>query len=97
MRGRNGRRILPGQLPVYELFVSEPEDNHGDLPSVAQHKGNFGVNVHYWKYINTNVNTFISGRRSRRPRHEDACLHTPAESFGNRQGIFRTMEYRNGV
>ena len=43
-----------------------PEDNHGnDLPFVTQHKGNFGVNAHYWKYINTNLSTFVSGTRSR--------------------------------
>lgn len=43
-----------------------PEDNHGeDLPFTAQHHGYFGVNVHYWRYINTNISTFVSGPRSR--------------------------------
>jgi iron complex outermembrane receptor protein len=46
-----------------------PEDNHGnDLPFVTQHKGNFGVNTQYWKYVNTNLSTFISGTR---PREDD--------------------------
>ncbi len=41
-----------------------PEDDDGnELPFVAQHKGNSGVNVHYRGYINTNLSAFVSGRR----------------------------------
>ena len=46
-------------------FQDTKDDDGDDLPFVARHKGNLGVNVHYWKYINTNMSTFVSGRRSR--------------------------------
>lgn len=77
-----------------------PEDSHGnDLPFVAQHHGNFGVNVHYWKYINTNLNTFISGTRSREegddrddlPAYAQMNLSIIAKEF------FKTMEIQGTV
>ena len=58
--------IIKDNYVFMNYTFQNPEDNHGnDLPFVAQHKGNFGVNVHYWKYINTNLSSFVSGRRSR--------------------------------
>lgn len=43
-----------------------PEDNRGnDLPFVARHYGNFGVNARPCKYINANLSAFFSGNRSR--------------------------------
>ncbi|MCK6469925.1 MAG: TonB-dependent receptor [Candidatus Brocadia sinica] len=77
-----------------------PEDNHGnDLPSVAQHKGNFGMNVHYWKYINTNLSTFVSGTRSRKDDNPRDDL--PAYALLNLSIIakefFKTMEVQGTV
>jgi iron complex outermembrane receptor protein len=76
------------------------EDNDGnDLPFVAQHKGNFGVNVHYWKYINTNLSTFVSGSRSR--EGDDPRSDLPAYALLNLSIIakefFKTMEVQGTV
>jgi len=58
--------IAKGNYVFMNYTFQSPEDDDGDdLPFVAKHKGNFGVNVHYWKYLNTNLSTFVSGSRSR--------------------------------
>lgn len=77
-----------------------PEDNRGnDLPFVAQHYGNFGVNIHYWKYINTNLSTFVSGSRSREEGDDRDDL--PAYALLNLSIIakefFKTMEVQGTV
>ncbi|NUO10511.1 MAG: TonB-dependent receptor [Candidatus Brocadia sp.] len=77
-----------------------PEDNEGnDLPFVAQHKGNFGINVHHWKYINTNISTFVSGRRSRidtDPRDDLPAYALLNFSIIGRE-FFKTMEVQGTV
>jgi len=69
------------------------------LPFVAEHKGNFGVNVHYWKYINTNLSTFVSGRRSR--EEGDTRDDLPAYALLNLsvlvKDFFKTMEIQGTV
>ena len=40
--------------------------NRNRLPDVPEHKGNIGVNIGFWKYLNANMHTFISGRRPRK-------------------------------
>ncbi len=77
-----------------------PEDNHGnDLPFVAQHKGNFGVNAQYWKYVNTHLSTFVSGTRSR--EDDDGRGNLPAYALLNLSVIgkdfFNTMEIQGSV
>ena len=77
-----------------------PEDNHGnDLPFVAQHHGNFGVNVNYWEYINTNLSTFVSGSRSR--EEGDARNDLPSYALLNLsitgKGFLKTMEIQSTV
>jgi len=58
--------IAKGNYVFMNYTFQSPEGDDGeDLPFVAKHKGNFGVNVHYWKYLNTNLSTFVSGSRSR--------------------------------
>lgn len=58
--------ISKGNYLFMNYTYKNPEDEDGnDLPLVAQHTGNFGVNVHCWKYLNTNLSTFVSGKRSR--------------------------------
>ncbi|NUO08495.1 MAG: TonB-dependent receptor [Candidatus Brocadia sp.] len=82
----------------YSFQHSEDEDGN-DLPFVAEHKGNFGVNVRYWKYINTNLNTFVSGRRSREAG--DTRDDLPAYALLNLSVIakefFKTMEVQGTV
>ena len=77
-----------------------PEDNHGDdLPSVAQHKGNIGINTQYWKYVNTNLGAFVSGTRSREA--SDSRDDMPAFALLNFSIIgkefFKTMEVQGSV
>ncbi len=48
-------------------YQNPEDDKGGDLPFVAKHKGNIGINIEPWKYINANLNAFISGRRTREP------------------------------
>ena len=77
-----------------------PEDNRGnDLPFVAQHKGNFGVNAHCWKYVNTNLSAFFSGRRYR--AEDDLRDDLPSYALLNLSVIgkefFKTMEVQGTV
>ncbi|OHB49944.1 MAG: hypothetical protein A2099_00030 [Planctomycetes bacterium GWF2_39_10] len=69
------------------------------MPFVSEHKGNFGVNVHYWKCINTNLNTFVSGRRSR--EGGDTRDDLPAYALPNLSALgkdfFKTMEIQGTV
>ncbi|TVM03746.1 MAG: hypothetical protein CV087_03280 [Candidatus Brocadia sp. WS118] len=58
--------ITKGNYLFMNYTYQNPEDNRGnDLPFVAGHYGNFGVNTQPWKYINTNLSAFFSGNRSR--------------------------------
>ncbi len=92
--------IAKGNYVFMNYTFQNPEDNHGnDLPFVAQHKGNIGVNAHYWKYMNTNISSFISGKRSREEGDERNDL--PAYSLLNLSVIgkefFKTMEVQGTV
>ncbi len=75
-------------------FQDTKDDDGDDLPFVAKHKGNFGVNVHYWKYLNTNLSAFVSGPRSR--EEDDTRSDLPAYTLLNLSVIgkefFKTME-----
>ncbi len=87
--------ITKGNYVFMNYTFQSPEDDDGDdLPFVAKHKGNFGVNVNYWKYINTNMSAFVSGRRSR--EEDDTRDDLPAYALLNLSVIgkefFRTME-----
>ena len=66
---------------------------------MSEHKGNFGVNVHYWKCINTNLNTFVSGRRS--GEGGDTRDDLPAYALPNLSALgkdfFKTMEIQGTV
>lgn len=92
--------FMKGNYVFMNYTFQNPEDDNGDdLPFVAQQKGNFGVNVHYWKYINTNVNTFISGTRSREVG--DTRDDMPSYALLNLSVIgkefFKTMEIQGTV
>ncbi len=92
--------IKEGNYVFMNYTFQDPKDNRGnDLPFVAQHKGNFGVNVHTWKYINTNLSTFVSGSRSR--DEDDTRDDLPAYALLNLSVIgkefFRTMEVQGTV
>ncbi len=87
--------IVKGNYVFMNYTFQNAEDDDGDdLPFVANQKGNFGVNAHYWKYINTNLSTFVSGRRSR--EEGDARDDLPAYALLNLSVIgkefFKTME-----
>ncbi|MBM2834767.1 MAG: hypothetical protein HW406_1928 [Candidatus Brocadiaceae bacterium] len=87
--------ITKGNYVFMNYTFQSPEDDDGDkLPFVAKHKGNFGVNVHYWKYINTNLSTFVSGPRSR--EEDDTRDDMPAYTLLNLSVIgkefFKTVE-----
>lgn len=92
--------IIKDNYVFMNYTFQNPEDNHGDdLPFVAQHYGNFGVNVHYWEYMNTNLSTFVSGRRSR--EESDPRSDLPAYALLNLSVIgkefFKTMEVQGTV
>ncbi|MCF6154483.1 MAG: TonB-dependent receptor [Candidatus Brocadia sp.] len=92
--------IVKDNYVFMNYTFQNPEDNRGnELPFVAQHKGNFGVNVHYPKYINTNLSTFISGTRSR--EDNDPRDDLPAYALLNLSIIakefFKTMEIQGTV
>ena len=87
--------ITKGNYVFMNYTFQSPEDDDGDdLPFVAKHKGNFGVNVHYWKYINTNLSAFVSGSRSR--EEDDTRDDLPAYTLLNLSVIgkefFKTVE-----
>jgi iron complex outermembrane receptor protein len=87
--------IAKGNYVFMNYTFQNPKDDDGDdLPFVARHKGNLGVNVHYWKYINTNLSTFVSGKRTR--DEADTRDDLPAYALLNLSVIgkefFKTME-----
>uniref|UniRef100_UPI0040269C2C TonB-dependent receptor plug domain-containing protein n=1 Tax=Candidatus Wunengus sp. YC63 TaxID=3367699 RepID=UPI0040269C2C len=87
--------IAKGNYVFMNYTFQDTEDDDGDdLPFVARHKGNFGVNVHYWKFINTNLSSFVSGRRSR--EEDDTRDDLPAYALLNLSVIgkefFKTVE-----
>ncbi len=49
----------------YTFQKTEETRNRDRLPFTPEHKANFGINVGLWKYVNANMNTFISGSRPR--------------------------------
>ena len=92
--------ITKGNYVFMNYTFQNPEDDDGnDLPSVAKHKGNLGVNVHYWKYMKTNLSTFVSGKRTRDAG--DTRDDLPAYALLNLSVIgkefFKTMEIQGTV
>ncbi|NUO07582.1 MAG: TonB-dependent receptor [Candidatus Brocadia sp.] len=92
--------IIKDNYVFMNYTFQNPEDNHGnDMPFVAQHHGNFGVNVHYPKYINTNLSAFVSGTRSR--VDDDTRDNLPAYALLNLSVIgkefFKTLEIQGTV
>jgi iron complex outermembrane receptor protein len=78
----------------------DAQDNKGhNMPSIAKHKGNFGVNVQYPKYINTNLSGFVSAKRYRDTG--DARDDMPAYALFNLSVIgkefFKTLEIQGTV
>ncbi|MBM4053674.1 MAG: TonB-dependent receptor [Planctomycetes bacterium] len=78
----------------------DPNDESGkNLPFVAKHKGNFGVNVQPWKYINTNLSTFVSGKRYR--EEGDSRNDLPSYALLNfsliTKDFWKTMEIQGTV
>jgi iron complex outermembrane receptor protein len=92
--------LTKGNYLFMNYTFQEPEDDDGnDLPFVAKHKGNFGVNVQPWKYINTNISTFVSGSRTREvdDRRDDLPAYALVNLSLIGKGFFRTMEVQGTV
>ena len=92
--------MAKGNYVFMNYTFQDPKDDDGDdLPFVARHKGNLGVNVNYWKYINSNLSTFISGKRFR--EEDDTRGDLPAYALLNLSVIgkefFKTMEIQGTV
>ena len=49
----------------YTFQDAEETRDRNRLPDAPIHKANLGVNVGFWKYVNANIHTFISGPRTR--------------------------------
>jgi outer membrane receptor for ferrienterochelin and colicins len=61
----------------YTFQDAEETRSRTRLPFVPIHKANFGVNAAFWKYANANLNTFVSGPRTR----EDADTRRDLPSY----------------
>ncbi|MDR4497359.1 MAG: TonB-dependent receptor [Candidatus Scalindua sp.] len=49
----------------YTFQDAEETRTRSRLADVPIHKANFGINIGFWKYVNANLHTFISGPRPR--------------------------------
>jgi len=49
----------------YTYQDAEETSTRSRLADVPIHKANFGINIDFWKYVNANLHTFISGPRPR--------------------------------
>lgn len=93
--------ISKGNYVFMNYTYQNTDDNDDDapLPFIANHKGNFGVNWRSWDHINTNLSTFVSGRRSR--EEYDSRDELPAYMLLNLSVIgkefFNTMEVQGTV
>jgi iron complex outermembrane receptor protein len=65
----------------YTFQEAEETRNRNRLGLVPIHKANFGMNLGFWKYANANVNTFISGPRTR--EDADTRRNMPSYSLTN--------------
>ena len=62
----------------YTFQDAEETRDRTRLSFVPEHKANFGLNMGITKYINANLQVFVSGRRSRENGDtRGACLHMP--------------------
>lgn len=92
--------IAKGNYVFMNYTFQNPEDDDGnDLPSVAKHKGNLGVNVRYWRYMNTNLSTFVSGKRTRDAgdTRDDLPAYAPLNLSVLGKEFFKTMEIQGTV
>jgi len=92
--------ITRGNYVFMNYTFQNPEDEDGNnLRWVSKHKGNFGVNVHYWEHINTNLSAFFSGRRYR--EEDDPRDDLPSYTLLNLSIIgkefYKTMEVQGTV
>ncbi|MBM4053137.1 MAG: TonB-dependent receptor [Planctomycetes bacterium] len=92
--------ILNGNYIFMNYTFQDPQDDDGsNLPFVAKHKGNFGVNTNPWKYTNINLSTFFSGKRYREA--DDARDDMPSYALLNLSVIakefFNTMEVQGTI
>ncbi|MCF6148334.1 MAG: TonB-dependent receptor [Candidatus Kuenenia sp.] len=92
--------VSQGNYVFFNYTYQDPEDDHGnELPFVAKHKGNIGINAQPCKYINTNLSAFFSGKRYR--EEDDDRADMPSYALVNFSVIgkefFRTMNVQGTV
>ena len=92
--------ITKGSYLFMNYTFQDTEDDDGNsLPFVAKHHGNFGININYPKYINTNLYTYITGKRSR--ESDDTRDDLPGFALLNLsvtgKKFFKTMEVQGTV
>ncbi|GAX62209.1 TonB-dependent receptor [Candidatus Scalindua japonica] len=83
----------------YTFQDAEETRNRNRLPDVPVHSGNIGINIGFRKYINANMNTFISGPR---PREDgDTRRDIPGQALVNLtligKNIVNNVEVRGSV
>lgn len=91
--------ISKGNYVFMNYTFQDAQDNDGNLPFSAKHKGNIGFNAQPWKYLNVNTSTFVSGKRYR----EDGDSRDDMPSFSlvnlslTAKEFFKTMEIQGTV
>jgi len=80
-------------------FQNTEDDDGDELPFIARHKGNFGVNTQQWKYVNTNLSAFVSGKRSREDTdtRDDLSAYALLNLSVIGKNFFRSMEIQGTV
>lgn len=92
--------ISHGNYVYMNYTYQDTDDSDGhELPYMEKHKGNFGVNINYPKYLNTNLNVYVNGKRTR--LEDDSRDKLPSYALLNLSFIakefFKTMEIQGSV
>ncbi|MBM4054257.1 MAG: TonB-dependent receptor [Planctomycetes bacterium] len=92
--------ISQGNYVFFNYTYQDPEDDHGnELPFVAKHKGNIGINAQPCKYVNTNLSAFFSGKRYREEddSRDDMSSYALVNLSVIGKEFFRTMNVQGTV
>ncbi|MCF6148102.1 MAG: TonB-dependent receptor [Candidatus Kuenenia sp.] len=92
--------IFRGNYVYMNYTFQDTNDDEGrEIQYTEKHKGNFGVNINYPKYINTNLNMYFNGKRKR--PHDDSRSDLPSYTLLNLSFIakefIKTMEIQGSV
>lgn len=92
--------VSPGNYVFFNYTFQDPEDDHGnELPFVAKHKGNIGINAQPCRYINTNASAFFSGKRYREEddSRDDMSSYALVNLSITGRNFFRTMNVQGTI